>query len=206
MSSEAEATGARAPKRARGRERVAKLLDAAIDVFADKGYEAATMTEIAARAGAPIGSLYQFFPTKEALADTLVKSYVSLVSADLQALEARAGETDVETLVEDLFSIMRTHPRERAAVLPIAEARMDEQTRRLTFRYHLRKRIAAILRARSAELSAEAARDMAIVVLQLIKAANMLADEEGLSGRAARQREIQGLAVMYLEQRLKARR
>jgi AcrR family transcriptional regulator len=206
MSSEAEATGARAPKRARGKERVAKLLDAAIGVFAEKGYEAATMTEIAARAGAPIGSLYQFFPAKEALADTLVQNYVSLVSADLQALEARASETDVATLVEDLFNIMRAHPRERAATLPIAEARMDEQTRRLTFRYHLRKRVAAILRARSAALSAEVARDMAIVVLQLIKAANMLADEEGLSGRAVRQREIQELAVMFVERQLKTRR
>jgi AcrR family transcriptional regulator len=206
MSSEAEATGARAPKRARGKERVAKLLDAAIEVFAEKGYEAATMTEIAARAGAPIGSLYQFFPAKEALADTLVQNYVSLVSADLRALEARASETDVETLVEDLFRIMRAHPRERAAALPIAEARMDEQTRRLTFRYHLRKRIAAILRARSAVLSAETARDMAIVVLQLIKAANMLADEEGLTSRAVRQREIQELAVMFVERQPKTRR
>jgi hypothetical protein len=55
---------------------------------------------------------------------------------------------------------------------------MDEQTRRLTFRDHQRKRFAAILRARSAMLLAETARDMAIVVLQPIKAANMLAVEE----------------------------
>ena len=45
----------------------------------------------------------------------------------------------------------------RAATMPLAEARMDERTRRETFRYLLRKRIAAILRARSPTLSAEAA-------------------------------------------------
>ena len=55
--------------RRRGRERVAALLAAAATVFAERGYEAATMTEVAARAGASIGSLYQFFPTKELLAE-----------------------------------------------------------------------------------------------------------------------------------------
>src|SRR5580693_997161 len=99
MSSETDAALARAPKRARGKQRVAKLLEAATAVFAEKGYEAATMTEIAARAGAPIGSLYQFFPVKEALADTLVQNYVASLTADLQALEARAGQIDIQALV-----------------------------------------------------------------------------------------------------------
>jgi len=51
MSSEAGVPKARAPKRARGKQRVAELLQAAAEVFAEKGYEATTMTEIAARAG-----------------------------------------------------------------------------------------------------------------------------------------------------------
>src|SRR5882762_4911599 len=110
MSSNAETMGARAPKRARGKQRVADLLQAAAAVFAEKGYEAATMTEIAARAGAPIGSLYQFFPIKEALADTLVQNYVALLAADLQQLEARASEIDNQTLVERLFGVLRSHP------------------------------------------------------------------------------------------------
>jgi AcrR family transcriptional regulator len=194
-------TSARAPKRARGKQRVAELLEAATAVFTEKGYEAATMTEIAARAGAPIGSLYQFFPVKEALADTLIQNYAALVSADLLALEARAGQTDIRTLVEGLFGVLRAHPRERTAALPLAEARMDERTRRATFRHMLRKHIAAILRAHEPLLPAEVARDMAIVVLQLMKAASMLSDEEGLPGRAAGLRELQELAVLYLERR-----
>ena len=90
MSSEAKAAVPRAPKRERGKQRVAELLAAGAAVFAEKGYEAATMTEIAARAGAPIGSLYQFFPSKEALADTLVQNYVTLLSDELKVLESRA--------------------------------------------------------------------------------------------------------------------
>jgi AcrR family transcriptional regulator len=201
MSSEAEIAAARAPKRQRGKRRVAELLAAGAAVFGEKGYEAATMTEIAARAGAPIGSLYQFFPCKEALADTLVQSYVALLAADLEALEARARDIDTRALVEALFGVLRGHPRERAATLPLAEARMDERTRRETFRYLLRRHIAAILRARSPTLSSEAARDRAIVVLQLMKAASSLTDEEGLSGRATALRELQALALHFLEQR-----
>jgi AcrR family transcriptional regulator len=201
MSSKAEIHGVRLPKRARGKQRVAALLQAAAAVFAEKGYEAATMTEIAARAGAPIGSLYQFFPVKEALADTLVQHYAAMLAADLAALEARAAGIGAKTLIEGLFGLLRAHPRERAAALPLAEARMDERTRRITFRHMLRKHIGAILRTRDPSLPLDAARDMAVVVLQLMKAASSLIDEEALPGRAAGLRELQSLATHYLERR-----
>ncbi|MDB5974027.1 MAG: TetR/AcrR family transcriptional regulator [Nevskia sp.] len=201
MSSDVESGSARAPKRERGKQRVAELLEAATAVFAEKGYEAATMTEIAARADAPIGSLYQFFPTKGALADTLVREYAALLLGDLQALEARAAELSLQALVDGLFGLLRGRPRERAAALPLAEARMDEQARRTTFRHMLRKNIAAIFKARTPGLSSEAARDMAIVMVQLMKAASSLSDEDGLAGRAGALRELQALAVSYLEQR-----
>jgi AcrR family transcriptional regulator len=204
MSSKSDGALARAPKRARGKQRVAELLEAAAAVFGEKGYEAATMTEIAARAEAPIGSLYQFFPAKEALADTLVHSYVALLAADLAELEAHAARIDARTLIERLFGLLRAHPQERAAALPLAEARMDERTRRTTFRHMLRRQIAAILRARSRALSAEGARDMAVVLLQLMKAASSLGDEEGLPGRAQGLTEIQELAMQFVEQRLRA--
>src|SRR6266436_175152 len=115
MSSEVDVPAARAPKRARGKQRVAELLEAAAEVFAEKGYAAATMTEIAARAGAPIGSLYQFFPVKEALADWLVQNYIGLLVVDLQALEARANRIDTETLADNLLGLLRAHGPERAA-------------------------------------------------------------------------------------------
>jgi AcrR family transcriptional regulator len=205
MSTEALAN-ARAPKRARGKQRVAALLEAAAAVFAEKGYEAATMTEIAARAGAPIGSLYQFFPVKEALADTLVQNYVELLVSDLRLLESRAAAIDVKTLMEELLALLRAHPHERAAALPLAEARMDERTRRATFRHMLRKHIVSILRARAPQLSADEARNIAVVVVSMMKAVNMLGDEADLPGRAAALRDLKGLAVHYVESRLAGHR
>ena len=64
----------RPPQRSNGKLRVAAILEAAAAVIAEKGYEAATMAEIAARSGTKIGSLYRFFPNKESLADTLIVS------------------------------------------------------------------------------------------------------------------------------------
>src|SRR5262249_19964005 len=75
MSSSRGKATARAPQRERGKRRVAALLKAAASSFAEKGYDAVTMTEVAARARAPIGSLYQFFPSKEALADALLDRF-----------------------------------------------------------------------------------------------------------------------------------
>jgi len=206
MSSEAENTIARAPKRARGKQRVAQLLQAAAAVFAEKGFAAATMTEIAARAGAPIGSLYQFFPAKEALADTLLREYAALLAADLQQLEARAAGISTTVLIEELFGLLRAHPVERAVMVPLAEARMDEPTRRATFRQMVRRHVAAILRAFSPGLPATTAADMAVLLLQLMKAASALIDEEDLPGRTARVRELAGLGAQYVDQRLENRR
>jgi AcrR family transcriptional regulator len=65
----------RIPKQARSQQRVHHLLDVAAEVFAEMGYEAATTNAVASRAGVSIGSLYQFFPNKEALVEALVERY-----------------------------------------------------------------------------------------------------------------------------------
>src|ERR1700722_20492593 len=66
---------ARAPQRQRGRLRVAAILEAGAAAFREKGYGAVTMTDIAARSGTTFGSLYRFFPLKEALANALLAQY-----------------------------------------------------------------------------------------------------------------------------------
>lgn len=55
-------------RQARGERRVAQLLEAAADVFRKVGYTAASTNAIAREAGVSPGTLYQFFPNKEAIA------------------------------------------------------------------------------------------------------------------------------------------
>jgi AcrR family transcriptional regulator len=65
----------REPRQARARRRLDVILDAASAEFADVGFEAATTNAIARRAGTSIGSLYQFFPNKEAILEALAARY-----------------------------------------------------------------------------------------------------------------------------------
>src|SRR5580698_6944067 len=65
----------RIPQQARAQRTISLLLDAAAEVFNQTSYDAATLTEIAARAGTSIGSLYQYFPDKTAVALALAERY-----------------------------------------------------------------------------------------------------------------------------------
>lgn len=66
----------RRPQQARGQQRIHRILDAAEHIFAEVGYDNATTNAIAARAETSIGSLYQFFPNKEAILKAVVKRYL----------------------------------------------------------------------------------------------------------------------------------
>ncbi len=59
------------PQQIRSQRRVEKILSAAIEVFKEVGFDAATTNEIAARAEVSIGSLYQFYPNKSAILNAL---------------------------------------------------------------------------------------------------------------------------------------
>ncbi len=81
----------RTPRQARSQQRVDQILNAAALEFAAVGYEEATTNAIAARAEVPIGSLYQFFPNKEAILEALVDRYVG----ELRALYERTLTPEV---------------------------------------------------------------------------------------------------------------
>lgn len=62
----------RVPVQERGNRRVEAILDAAAEIFTEIGVDKATMEGIAERSGSSIGSLYQFFPGKEVIFQTLL--------------------------------------------------------------------------------------------------------------------------------------
>jgi AcrR family transcriptional regulator len=80
-----------------------RIVEAALRVFADKGYAAATMTEIAASAGISTGNIYRYYDGKEALFEDaldprLVKQFTTLLHRRVRALE---GVDDVRRLEPD---------------------------------------------------------------------------------------------------------
>ena len=63
------------PQQSRSQQRMDLILDTAADLFAQVGYESATTNAIAAQAGISIGSLYRYFPDKEAILRALANRY-----------------------------------------------------------------------------------------------------------------------------------
>jgi AcrR family transcriptional regulator len=71
----------RTPKQERGQRRIARILEAAATEFARVGFDAATTNAIASRAKTSVGSLYQFFPNKEAILAALTEHYLGELRA-----------------------------------------------------------------------------------------------------------------------------
>ena len=69
---------AQAARRERRKEaRPGELLDAALDLFVEKGFAATRSEEVAARAGVSKGTLFLYFPSKEELFKAVVRENIS---------------------------------------------------------------------------------------------------------------------------------
>jgi AcrR family transcriptional regulator len=197
MASQKSTAAALAPKRQRGRLRVAAILDAGAAVFAEKGYDAATMTEIAARADTAIGSLYRFFPTKEVLAEALLVRYVELLDNALCDIGARAERLSPAALADALVDLMLEWETQRAAALVLVDTRSDAADQRSRFRDTFRRRLAAILMAATGTLPQARAELMATLLLHVLKSLSLLAREDA-TRRTALVAEVRELARLYL--------
>ncbi|MDF1504221.1 TetR/AcrR family transcriptional regulator [Roseisolibacter sp. H3M3-2] len=93
----------RAPRQERGRRRVDEILDAAEGLVAEVGPAAASIQEIARRAGASVGSIYHFFPTKDALFEGVRARFEEEVGGIAATMLATADEwarLDLATFVD----------------------------------------------------------------------------------------------------------
>jgi AcrR family transcriptional regulator len=73
----------RRPRQARAQATVEAIVKATAHVLVAEGYDRASTNRIAHAAGVSIGSLYQYFPSKEALVAALVESHVERMCAAL---------------------------------------------------------------------------------------------------------------------------
>ena len=116
----------KSPSQERSRHTVERILDAATRVFHERGYAGATTNDIADEAGLSIGSLYQYFPNKDALLVALTQRHITTTTSSLAAMIGKLPEdsgfdvilrTVVRFLVEqhdldDLhLLVMQTAPR-----------------------------------------------------------------------------------------------
>jgi AcrR family transcriptional regulator len=86
------------PVQARSRALYARILDEAARIFDDLGYHATTTNAVADAAGVSVGSLYQYFPNKDALLVALAERHLDevrpLVAAMSERLRSEAPGVD----------------------------------------------------------------------------------------------------------------
>ncbi len=202
MASDSTPIARRVPQQQRAALRLESILRAAGLAIAERGYQAATMTEIAALAGTSIGALYQYFPNKEALAHTLRTQYADEMDARWSRLAAEAGHAPLAELVASLFDLMldflRTHP----GAMELINAPIDFQ-RDQPLRDRLLQRFAQLFVRRLPTLAPQQAYLIASVTLQIVRSLNPLYRLAGDDGARARLvAEFQAAVTAYLRARL----
>ena len=163
----------RLPRQERGERRVAAIMEAAAALLDEVGYDAMTVSAVAARAGAPIGSIYQFFPNKEAIAQTLAAHYLAELrdhfTATITTASARLPlPLLLDQLIDPYMAFITSRTGYRAFLtsakalkqIPASAALEDELVGRLV----------ALFTARNDRLAPLAARQYAGVTMQIVAA------------------------------------
>lgn len=116
-------------------QRRAQILEAAAKVFAEKGFQQATISEIAAEAGVSEGTIYNYFRSKEELLINIPRQIGQPVLAAMAA-RVRSGEAfthiqDDEAFLTELIAQGMSRIRENLAVIRVLFSsipNMNEET------------------------------------------------------------------------------
>jgi AcrR family transcriptional regulator len=139
------------PRQQRAKQTVEAILEAAAQVFEAQGYARGTTDRIAARAGVSVGSLYQYFPNKDAILLALAERHMEEGTALARALLATAPrdpaslEPWVRRLCQALLALHRSRPRLQGLLLEGLPAPPDTQARLEAAEEELTTQLAAIL-------------------------------------------------------------
>ena len=109
----------RPPRQTRSQETLERLLDAAEEVFGERGFEAATVAEVVRRARSSVGAMYARFTDKDALLSCLHERFCeeALATADL-ALDADRweGASIAEIFAEVIPFLVAVYQEKRGLV------------------------------------------------------------------------------------------
>jgi AcrR family transcriptional regulator len=102
-------------KRLSGEQRRAAILDAALAVFADRGYHASSIDDIAREGGVSKALIYEHFDSKQKLYEELLKQHAGELFERLAAAMDKAGDTGAARLATGLDAFYRFVEEHRVA-------------------------------------------------------------------------------------------
>jgi AcrR family transcriptional regulator len=105
----------RRPRQARAQATVDAIIQATARVLTEEGYDRASTNRIAQAAGVSIGSLYQYFPSKEALVSALVEEHTSAMLEVVNRSLSAVGRADLPEgargMVDAVIAAYRLDPK-----------------------------------------------------------------------------------------------
>lgn len=122
------------PAQSRSAETVHIILEGAARILEERGFAGYTTNAIAERAGVSIGSLYQYFPGREALRSALIERETAMLLSDIPATEQMTDGREALTI---LIRAAVTHQMRRPALarlLDLEEQRLplEQQVKRVS--------------------------------------------------------------------------
>jgi AcrR family transcriptional regulator len=92
------------PKQSRSKVTVEAILEATTHILVEEGYDKANTNRIAERAGISIGSLYQYFPNKEALMTALMEQHAQEMAELVETKLDRLFDSPLEIAIPEIIT------------------------------------------------------------------------------------------------------
>jgi AcrR family transcriptional regulator len=93
------------------------LMQATARILVQEGWDALTTNRVAKEAGVSVGSLYQYFPNKDALVSGLVEGWADSMTEQLAALGPELADLPVEACVRRVVEVTRVDATLHRSVL-----------------------------------------------------------------------------------------
>lgn len=141
MPSKTRTTPRKLPQQDRSKVTVDAILIATARILTQFGYDKATTNRIAELAGVSIGSLYQYFPGKEALVTALAEQHVNTMMEIIESKLKDLSNAPIKVVLHELVkACIAAH-----AVDPMLHKVLNEQVPRIN-NMNLEQRVTALLR------------------------------------------------------------
>jgi AcrR family transcriptional regulator len=191
------------PTQSRAAATVHAILEGAANLLERHGLEGYTTNEIAARAGVSIGSLYQYFPNKDAVTIALIeREMVGMVDEVIAALALTPPQ---RALQEAIRAAVRNQVRrpQLARLLDFEEFRLAPLMPTLRAAKVIRDSLEAFLRERYG-LSEPASAEAAVDVVEIAKALSYASGRRGELDASSLTRTIEAAVLGYLNAKVQS--
>lgn len=173
MYRQVKTTPRKRPRQTRSKATVDAILDATARVLIAQGFDGLTTNAVAEAAGVSIGSLYQYFPNKEALVAAMIETHLDAKNAmtlgELQRVAALPLARAVRVMIELTIANYREQP-ELKRVLIEQVPRVGRMAKVAALHAGTLQMISALFVARRAELNVRDPDMAAFVVMSAIEA------------------------------------